>query len=639
MKKLFLLSLLCLGLTASSFADYLDDWPDDALCGWMDNPSPPSYMVEEVKKRDISCAWGVVINNLPDSLDVVINISNELFVEEEFLPDYPDMQKTTENTRESWLSTYGIKPEDLSPMLLELSKETQAIVQECTDDFCFTMQPVYRAEATKEFTPETWLSEFELKPEDLSPMLLELAKETQAIVPECTTDFCFTTQEETGYGGNGLRWGNGDKILNKGDLINAFYRANDTSQGSDYRERNYCNDIGCFPIRKKLVKMVDPENKWSKGTGTKAYIQGLFPDGAGNTTSVNHIGYDACDTCSRGKLTPDSWLLQNGLTIEDVINMLGDSPTTFRIDYRKKTGRTLSGWIEEPRLCKDWGTGHGFKCNDAPKWGNTFEGTRDGECTFEHTCAGEEIELEVMYADVEIINTDQLLQSLLFLDPNAIDPNLIHKWEGQNKIVEYTPSDEIINTDQLLQSLLFWDPEVLGILDYTYGCIVGQDEGCTLDPNPLGYKTKTIWEGPDKIVTYFEHECTDKMSGGEQINWKCQVLMGMVAPAGGECDPTPEKPCIENAVPTPLEPTPPVPIRPGWKIAEGSNFWSIDEDDPYWQTEEGIEKNEAAKKRGSWIETEASRYARENPGVDAPIPSYYATDSCGEGKQPANSSC
>ena len=61
MKKLFLLSLLCLGLTASSFADYLDDWPDDALCGWMENPLPPSYMVEEVKTRGISCSGGIPV--------------------------------------------------------------------------------------------------------------------------------------------------------------------------------------------------------------------------------------------------------------------------------------------------------------------------------------------------------------------------------------------------------------------------------------------------------------------------------------------------------------------------------------------------------------------------------------------------
>ena len=59
MKKFFLLLLLTLGLNFSSLtADYLDDWPDEALCGWMENPSPPSYMVEEVKTRGISCFGG-----------------------------------------------------------------------------------------------------------------------------------------------------------------------------------------------------------------------------------------------------------------------------------------------------------------------------------------------------------------------------------------------------------------------------------------------------------------------------------------------------------------------------------------------------------------------------------------------------
>jgi hypothetical protein len=81
------------------------------------------------------------------------------------------------------------------------------------------------------------------------------------------------------------------------------------------------------------------------------------------------------------------------------------------------------------------------------------------------------------------------------------------------------------------------------------------------------------------------------------------------------------------------------PIRPGWKIAEGSNFWTIDEAAPYWETEEGSKEHKAAKERGSWIETEASRYAQENPNAPPPIPSYYATDPCGEGKQPANASC
>ena len=46
-------------------------------------------------------------------------------------------------TTESFLSSHGLKPKDLSPMLLELGKKTQETVPACTTDFCFTMQPQY----------------------------------------------------------------------------------------------------------------------------------------------------------------------------------------------------------------------------------------------------------------------------------------------------------------------------------------------------------------------------------------------------------------------------------------------------------------------------------------------------------------
>ena len=105
--------------------------------------------------------------------------------------------------------------------------------------------------------------------------------------------------------------------------------------------------------------------------------------------------------------------------------------------------------------------------------------------------------------------------------------------------------------------------------------------------------------------------------------------------------PPEEMPLPPEEMPLPPEETKPKPdgYKPGWKIQEGSNFWSVDLDSPYWKTEEGSKEFKASKKRGSWIEQEASAYAKENPGVDAPIASYYATDGCGEGKQPANSSC
>ena len=105
--------------------------------------------------------------------------------------------------------------------------------------------------------------------------------------------------------------------------------------------------------------------------------------------------------------------------------------------------------------------------------------------------------------------------------------------------------------------------------------------------------------------------------------------------------PPEEMPLPPEEIPLPPEETIPNPdgYKPGWKIQEGSNFWSVDLDSPYWKTEEGSKEFQASKKRGSWIEKAASDYAKENPGVDAPTSSYYATDGCGEGKQPANSSC
>ena len=58
---LFLVVLFCLSTVVN--AAYLDDWPDDALCGWMQQTSPPEYIIEEVKKRGILCTDGVASIN------------------------------------------------------------------------------------------------------------------------------------------------------------------------------------------------------------------------------------------------------------------------------------------------------------------------------------------------------------------------------------------------------------------------------------------------------------------------------------------------------------------------------------------------------------------------------------------------
>ena len=534
--------------------------------------------------------------------------------------EYP----TNEFTPETWLSNFELKPEDLSPMLLELSKETQAIVPECTTDFCFTMQPEY--DSTNEFTPETWLSNFELKPEDLSPMLLELSKKTQEQVPECTDDFCFTMQPEYGEDPTG-------EIINKGDLVNLYYRNREPSRYMVYGdpptnikgERNICfKDHGCFETR------------------------GYYRTASGAD--------DAPWVWEREELFP---LIRDGeiytaYTEDDWLNEMDDERLGhYRIHPTKIDGR---------KIIIDYST---YKeVNPYSSWDNLIEtheydwvisgcatGSRNKQ-TGHLNCHMEHMDLEYTPTD-EIINTDQLLQSLLFWDPNAIDPNLIHKWEGQDKIVEY--SDEITNTDQLLQSLLFWDPNAIDpnliykwegqdkIVEYTPSDEITNTDQLLQsllfwDPNALDPNFTHKWEGLNKIIVkaYVENvydlhpwthpECYVPVEerGSEFVNNCLVTHRPLSAPPIAQ---------------PPLEPTPAVPIRPGWKIAEGSNFWSIDEADPYWETEEGSAKLEAAKKRGSWIEQEASRYAQENPGVDAPIPSYYATDSCGEGKQEPGASC
>ena len=50
-----LTTFLSIGLSGISYAGYLDDWPDEALCSWMEQESPPEYIVDEALKRGLEC--------------------------------------------------------------------------------------------------------------------------------------------------------------------------------------------------------------------------------------------------------------------------------------------------------------------------------------------------------------------------------------------------------------------------------------------------------------------------------------------------------------------------------------------------------------------------------------------------------
>ena len=61
--------MLSFGLTSVSYGSYLNDWTDDQLCGWMDNPSPPAHIAAEVQEREISCEGGVAAKSAASKIE------------------------------------------------------------------------------------------------------------------------------------------------------------------------------------------------------------------------------------------------------------------------------------------------------------------------------------------------------------------------------------------------------------------------------------------------------------------------------------------------------------------------------------------------------------------------------------------
>ena len=71
MNKKLLYSLLGLfiGLLISlnAMANYLSEWSNDDLCGWMNSTSIPKNILDEVDKREILCFGGIEVSTLPES--------------------------------------------------------------------------------------------------------------------------------------------------------------------------------------------------------------------------------------------------------------------------------------------------------------------------------------------------------------------------------------------------------------------------------------------------------------------------------------------------------------------------------------------------------------------------------------------
>jgi len=68
-KLLYSLLGLLIGLfiSLSANANYLSDWSNDDLCGWMESTSTPKYILDEVDKREILCYEGIEVSTLSES--------------------------------------------------------------------------------------------------------------------------------------------------------------------------------------------------------------------------------------------------------------------------------------------------------------------------------------------------------------------------------------------------------------------------------------------------------------------------------------------------------------------------------------------------------------------------------------------
>ena len=84
-KNIFVLFIIT--FSSLSYADYLNTWSNNDLCGWTESTSIPKYMSDEIIKRDISCSNGAEIIVVTVDDETNINLLSDLPKKEEALMD------------------------------------------------------------------------------------------------------------------------------------------------------------------------------------------------------------------------------------------------------------------------------------------------------------------------------------------------------------------------------------------------------------------------------------------------------------------------------------------------------------------------------------------------------------------------
>ena len=63
LKRILLTALLATGFNGTTFAGPYDDWPDDSICGWLEQKPTHAGYLGEAKKRGLTCEGGKAVKD------------------------------------------------------------------------------------------------------------------------------------------------------------------------------------------------------------------------------------------------------------------------------------------------------------------------------------------------------------------------------------------------------------------------------------------------------------------------------------------------------------------------------------------------------------------------------------------------
>ena len=75
--RILLTALLVIGFIGATFAGPYDDWPDDSICGWLEQKPTHAGYLGEAKKRGLTCEGGKAVKGSAKTSTIKINLTTK----------------------------------------------------------------------------------------------------------------------------------------------------------------------------------------------------------------------------------------------------------------------------------------------------------------------------------------------------------------------------------------------------------------------------------------------------------------------------------------------------------------------------------------------------------------------------------